>query len=50
MSGTLSLIGYGACSGGHGTLSAAWFYANVLLPNRMQLHGQLVRVRLDRHG
>jgi len=36
MSGTLSLIGYGACSGGHGTLSAAWFYANVLLPNRMQ--------------
>ena len=35
-SGTLSLIGYGACSGGHGTLSAAWFYANVLLPNRMQ--------------
>jgi hypothetical protein len=33
MSGTLSLIGYGACSGGHGTLAAAWFYANVILPN-----------------
>jgi hypothetical protein len=33
MSGTLSLIGYGACSGGKGTLSAAWFYANQLLPN-----------------
>ncbi|MBV8761338.1 MAG: hypothetical protein JO257_28835 [Deltaproteobacteria bacterium] len=35
MSGTLSLIGYGACSGGHGTLAAAWYYANVILPNRM---------------
>lgn len=35
ISGTLSLIGYGACSGGHGTLAAAWYYANVLLPNRM---------------
>jgi hypothetical protein len=35
MSGTLSLIGYGACSGGRGTLAAAWYYANVLLPNRM---------------
>lgn len=35
MSGTLSLIGYGACTGGHGTLAAAWYYANVILPNRM---------------
>jgi hypothetical protein len=34
MSGTLSLIGYGACSGGKGTLAAAWYYANVLLPNK----------------
>ncbi len=34
MSGTLSLIGYGACSGGQGTLAAAWYYANVLLPNK----------------
>lgn len=34
MSGTLSLIGYGACSGGHGTLAAGWYYANVLLPDR----------------
>ena len=33
-SGTLSLIGYGACSGGQGTLAAAWYYANVLLPNK----------------
>ena len=31
---TLSLIGYGACSGGKGTLAAAWYYANVLLPDR----------------
>ncbi len=36
MSGTLSLIGYGACSGGQGTLAAAWYYANVLLPNKAQ--------------
>ena len=35
-SGTLSLIGYGACSGSAGTRAAAWYYANVLLPNRMQ--------------
>jgi hypothetical protein len=34
-SGTLSLIGYGACSGSHGTLAAAWYYANTILPNRM---------------
>lgn len=33
-SGTLSLIGYGACSG-RGTAAAAWFYANVILPSRM---------------
>lgn len=35
-SGTLSLIGYGACSGGAGTRAAAWYYAHVLLPNRAQ--------------
>jgi len=35
MSGTLSLIGYGACSGSQGTRAAAWYYANVILPNRM---------------
>jgi hypothetical protein len=34
MSGTLSLIGYGACSGGKGTLAAAYYYANVLLPDK----------------
>jgi hypothetical protein len=34
MSGTLSLIGYGACSGGQGTLAAAWYYANVMLPKK----------------
>ena len=34
MSGTLSLVGYGACSGGKGTVAAAWHYANVILPNR----------------
>jgi hypothetical protein len=34
-SGTLSLVGYGACPGGAGTLAAAWHYANVLLPNRL---------------
>jgi hypothetical protein len=34
-SGTLSLIGYGACSGSKGTLAAAWYYANVILPNKM---------------
>jgi hypothetical protein len=32
-SGTLTLAGYGACSGGNGTLAAAWYYANVLLPH-----------------
>ena len=34
MSGTLSLVGYGACTGGKGTLAAAYYYANVLLPNK----------------
>lgn len=34
MSGTLSLVGYGACTGGKGTLAAAYFYANVILPNK----------------
>ena len=34
MSGTLSLVGYGACSGGKGTDAAAYYYANVMLPNR----------------
>lgn len=34
MSGTLSLIGYGACNA-NGTRAAAWFYANKLLPNAM---------------
>jgi hypothetical protein len=33
MSGTLSLVGYGACTG-NGTLAAAWYYANVILPNK----------------
>ncbi len=31
--GTLALIGYGACPNGYGTQAAAWFYANVMLPN-----------------
>jgi hypothetical protein len=35
-SGTLTLAGYGACPGGKGTLAAAWYYANVMLPNKMQ--------------
>jgi Cys-rich repeat protein len=34
-SGTLALIGYGLCGGGYGTQAAGWFYANVMLPNRM---------------
>lgn len=34
--GTLSLIGYGACPGSLGTKTAAWHYANVLLPDRMK--------------
>lgn len=35
VNGTLALIGYGVCSGGYGTQAAGWFYANVMLPNRM---------------
>jgi Cys-rich repeat protein len=35
VTGTLALIGYGVCAGGYGTQAAAWFYANVMLPNRM---------------
>jgi Cys-rich repeat protein len=34
-SGTLALIAYGVCSGGYGTQAAGWYYANVMLPNRM---------------
>lgn len=33
-SGTLALIGYGLCSPGNGTQAAAWYWANVMLPNR----------------
>ena len=33
-SGTLALITYGLCSPGNGTQAAAWFWANVMLPNR----------------
>ena len=39
MSGTLSLVGYGACGGGKGTLAAAYYYANVLLPNKSSYPG-----------
>lgn len=34
VNGTLSLIGYGVCTGGYGTQAAAWYWANVMLPNR----------------
>ena len=34
--GTLSLVGYGVCQGGRGTFGAAYYYANVMLPNAMQ--------------
>lgn len=34
-SGTLALISYGLCSPGNGTQAAAWYWANVMLPNRM---------------
>ncbi len=34
MSGTLNLVGYGACNGARGTTAAAYYYANVLLPNK----------------
>ena len=33
-SGTLALITYGLCSPGNGTATAAWYWANVMLPNR----------------
>ncbi len=33
-SGTLALIAYGLCGGGYGTRSAAWYWANQMLPNR----------------
>ena len=33
-SGTLALIGYGACPSGYGTQAAGYYYANVMLPNR----------------
>lgn len=33
-SGTLALIAYGLCSPGNGTQAAAWYWANVMLPNR----------------
>jgi len=33
-SGTLALISYGLCSGGYGTQTGAWYWANVMLPNR----------------
>nr|MCU0699967.1 hypothetical protein [Myxococcaceae bacterium] len=33
-SGTLVLLTYGLCSGGFGTQTGAWYWANVMLPNR----------------
>ena len=33
-SGTLALVTYGLCSPGNGTQAAAWYWANVMLPNR----------------
>jgi Cys-rich repeat protein len=33
-SGTLVLLSYGLCSGGFGTQTGAWYWANVMLPNR----------------
>ena len=33
-SATLELIGYGLCSPGNGTAAAAYYWANVMLPNR----------------
>lgn len=33
-SGTLALIAYGLCSGGYGTQTGAWYWANVMLPAR----------------
>ena len=34
VSGTLALVTYGLCSPGNGTQAAAWYWANVMLPNR----------------
>ncbi len=36
VSGTLALIAYGLCSGGYGTQTGAWYWANQILPNRNQ--------------
>lgn len=36
VSGTLALIAYGLCGGGYGTQTGAWYWANVMLPNRNQ--------------
>lgn len=33
-SSTLALIAYGLCSPGNGTQTGAWYWANVMLPNR----------------
>jgi Cys-rich repeat protein len=33
-SGNLALVGYGLCNGGYGTQAAAYYWANVMLPNR----------------
>lgn len=33
-SGTLALMTYGLCSPGNGTQAGAWYWANVMLPNR----------------
>lgn len=33
-SGTLALLAYGLCSPGNGTQAAAWYWANVMLPQR----------------
>jgi hypothetical protein len=34
VSGTLNLVGYGACSGGRGTTAAAYYYAHEILPHK----------------
>jgi Cys-rich repeat protein len=34
ISGTLALLAYGLCSPGNGTQTAAWYWANVMLPQR----------------
>ena len=35
-SGTLALISYGLCSGGYGTQTGAWYWANAMLPHLSQ--------------